>query len=103
MDRPIQQKKWNSKRILTLIGIIGIISLIGASYYFTSGHSRLNVDAGRISIVGVTEGTFQKFIPINGTVLPISITYLHASDGSRVEENYVDDGAVLKKGDAIMR
>ncbi|HLT89189.1 MAG TPA: biotin/lipoyl-binding protein, partial [Sphingobacterium sp.] len=103
MDRPIQQKKWNSKRILTLIGIIGIISLIGASYYFTSGNSRLNVDADRISIVEVKEGTFQEFIPINGTVLPISSIYLDASVGGRVEEKYVEDGAVLKKGDAIMR
>src|SRR5690606_4791456 len=103
MDRPIQQKKWNSKLILTLIGIIGIISLIGASYYFTSGNSRLNVDADRISIVEVKEGTFQEFIPINGTVLPISSIYLDASVGGRVEEKYVEDGAVLKKGDPIMR
>lgn len=103
MDRPIQQKKWNSKRILTLAGIVGIISLIGASYYFTSGNSRLNVDADRISIVEVKEGTFQEFIPINGTVLPISSIYLDASVGGRVEEKYVEDGAVLKKGDPIMR
>ncbi|MBD1423464.1 efflux RND transporter periplasmic adaptor subunit [Sphingobacterium chuzhouense] len=103
MDRPIQQKKWNSKRILTLSGIVGIIILIGASYYYTSGNSRLNVDADRISIVEVKEGTFQEFIPINGTVLPISSIYLDASVGGRVEEKYVEDGAVLKKGDAIMR
>ncbi|MBD1434165.1 HlyD family efflux transporter periplasmic adaptor subunit [Sphingobacterium sp. DN00404] len=103
MDRPIQQKKWNSKRILTLAGIVGIITLIGASYYFTSGNSRLNVDADRISIVEVKEGTFQEFIPINGTVLPISSIYLDASVGGRVDEKYVEDGAVLKKGDPIMR
>lgn len=103
MDRPIQQRKWNSKRILTLAGVIGIIILIGASYYFTSGNSRLNVDADRISIVEVKEGTFQEFIPINGTVLPISSIYLDASVGGRVEEKYVEDGAVLKKGDPIMR
>jgi len=103
MDRPIQQKKWNSRRILTLVGIIGIITLIGASYYFTSGNSRLNVDTDRISIVEVKEGTFQEFIPINGTVLPISSIYLDASVGGRVEEKYVEDGTVLQKGDPIMR
>lgn len=103
MDRPLQQKKWNSKRILTLAGIVGIILLIAGSYYFTSGNSRLNVDADRISIVEVKEGTFQEFIPINGTVLPISSIYLDASVGGRVEEKYVEDGAVLKKGDPIMR
>lgn len=103
MDRPIQQNKWNSTRILTLVGIGGILALIGASYYFTSGNSRLNVDADRITIVEVKEGTFQEFIPINGTVLPISSIYLDASIGGRVEEKYVEDGAVLKTGDPIMR
>lgn len=103
MDRPIQQKKWNNKRILTLVGIICIIALISASYYFTSGNSRLNVNIDRISIVEVKEGTFQEFIPINGSVLPISSIYLDASVGGRVEEKYVEDGALLKKGDPIMR
>lgn len=103
MDRPIKQKKWNTRRILTLAGITAIVALIGASYYFTSGNSKLNVEADRISIVEVKEGTFQEFIPINGTVLPISSIYLDASVGGRVEEKYVEDGAVLKKGDPIMR
>lgn len=103
MDRPIKQKKWNSKRILTLVGVIGILGLIAASYYFTSGNSRLNVEADRISIVEVKEGSFQEFIPINGTVLPISSIYLDASVGGRVEEKFVEDGAILKQGDPIMK
>lgn len=103
MDRPIQQKKWNSKRIMTIAGVVGIVGLIGASYYFTSGNSRLNVEADRISIVEIKEGSFQEFIPINGTVLPISSIYLDASVGGRVEERYVEDGAVLKQGDPIMK
>ncbi|MCY4778058.1 HlyD family efflux transporter periplasmic adaptor subunit [Sphingobacterium sp. UT-1RO-CII-1] len=103
MDRPIKQKKWNSKRILTLVGVLGILGLIGASYYFTSGNSRLNVEADRISIVEIKEGSFQEFIPINGTVLPISSIYLDASVGGRVEEKFVEDGAILKQGDPIMK
>ncbi|MFZ4262605.1 efflux RND transporter periplasmic adaptor subunit [Sphingobacterium sp. HJSM2_6] len=103
MDRPIKQKKWNTKRILTLLGIVGIVALIAASYYFTSGNSKLNVDAERITIFEVKEDTFQEFIPINGTVLPISSIYLDASVGGRVEEKYVEDGSHLKKGDPIMK
>ncbi len=103
MDRPIKQKKWNTKRILTLVGIVGIVALIAASYYYTSGNSKLNVDAERITIFEVKEDTFQEFIPINGTVLPISSIYLDASVGGRVEEKYVEDGSHLKKGDPIMK
>jgi len=103
MDRPIKQKKWSTKRLLTIAGILAIIALIGASYYFTSGNSKLNVNAERISIFEVKEGTFQEFIPINGSVLPISSIYLDASVGGRVEEKFVEDGAHLHKGDPIMR
>ncbi|MGH2623102.1 MAG: HlyD family secretion protein, partial [Sphingobacterium sp.] len=103
MDRPIKQKKWSTQRLLTIAGILAIIALIGASYYFTSGNSKLNVNAERISIFEVREGAFQEFIPINGSVLPISSIYLDASVGGRVEEKFVEDGAHLQKGDPIMR
>ena len=103
MDRPLEKKKWNSKRIMTIVGVAGLVGLISASFYFTSGKSKLNVEADRISIVEIKNGNFQEFIPINGTVLPISSIYLDASVGGRVEEKFVEDGAILKKGDAIMR
>nr|WP_288811575.1 HlyD family efflux transporter periplasmic adaptor subunit [uncultured Sphingobacterium sp.] len=103
MDRPLEKKKWNSKRIMTIVGVASIVGLIGASFYFTSGKSKLNVEADRISIVEIKNGNFQEFIPINGTVLPISSIYLDASVGGRVEEKFVEDGTVLKKGDPIMR
>lgn len=85
------------------MGGLGILALIFASYYFTSGNSRLNVDAERITISEVKEGPFREYIPINGTVLPITSIFLDASVGGRVEEKFVEDGAHLKKGDPIMR
>jgi HlyD family secretion protein len=36
-------------------------------------------------------------------VLPITTIYLDASEGGRVEEKFVEDGAVLKKGQPILR
>jgi len=103
MDRVLPKKRWNSKRIATVAGIVGIGALIFSSYYFTSGKSKLNVDAERITISEVTEGPFREFIPVNGMVMPISTIYLDASEGGRVEERFVEDGAVMKKGDPIMR
>jgi Multidrug resistance efflux pump len=84
-------------------GVAGILALIFASYYFTSGNSRLNVDAERITISEVKEDSFREFIPVNGTVLPLTSIFLDASVGGRVEEKFVEDGAHLKKGDPIMR
>ncbi|MGJ1266013.1 efflux RND transporter periplasmic adaptor subunit [Sphingobacterium spiritivorum] len=103
MDKVIQKKTWTGKRLLMLAGIFLLIFLIGFSVYLIRGKSNLNVKAERLSIQIIKEDTFQEFIPLNGTVLPINSIFLDASVGGRVEEKYVEDGAFLKKGDPIMR
>ena len=103
MDRVIAKKKWSQKRILTIAGIVGIAGLIAASIYFTSGKSKLNVQTDRITVSEIKMGSFQEFIPVNGIVLPITTIYLDALEGGRVEEKYVDDGTVMKKGEPILR
>ncbi|MDQ2721108.1 MAG: efflux RND transporter periplasmic adaptor subunit [Bacteroidota bacterium] len=103
MDRVIEKKKWSTKRILIIAGIVAVVALIAGSYYFTSGNSKLNVDTERITVSEIKKGTFQEFIPVNGVVLPLTTIYLDAVEGGRVEEKYVDDGTVLKKGQPILR
>ncbi len=103
MDRVIQKKTWTQKRILTIAGIGAIILLIGGSYYFTSGKSRLNVDTERITISEIKKGSFQEFIPVNGIVLPVTTIYLDAVEGGRVEEKFVEDGAMMHKGQPILK
>lgn len=88
---------------MTIGGITALVLLIAGSFYFTSGKSKLNVDLERITISDVTKGAFQETIPQNGTVLPLTTIYLVTTEGGRVEEKYVEDGATLKKGDPIMR
>ena len=103
MDRVIVKKKWNSKRIWTVAGITALIALLAGSYFFTSGNSKLNVDPERITISTVTNGSFKEFIPVNGVVLPLTTIYLDAMEGGRVEEKFVDDGTMMKKGQPILR
>ena len=103
MDRVIEKKTWTTKRILTICGIAAIVLLIAAAIYFTSGKSRLNVDTERITIMEIKKGPFQEFIPVNGTVLPLTTIYLDALEGGRVEEKFVEDGAIMKKDQPILR
>ena len=103
MDRAIQKKKWGTKRILTIAAGAGIICLIAASYFMTSGKSRLNVDTERITITAITKGSFQEFIPVNGIVLPVTTIYLDAAEGGRVEEKFAEDGAMMTRGQPILR
>lgn len=103
MDRVITKKRWSQKRILTIAGIAAMVALLLGSWYFTSGKSRLNVDAERVTISEVKKGAFQEFIPVNGTVQPVATIYLDALEGGRVEERFVEDGAVVKKNQPILR
>lgn len=103
MDRVIAKKKWTLKKLLTIAGIVALAALIGASVYFTSGKKRLNVDIERITISEVKKNAFQETIPINGIVLPITSIYLDAQEGGRVEEKFVEDGTLMKKGQPILR
>jgi len=103
MDRVIQKKKWSTKRIMMITGITLIVLLIVLSFYFTSGKSRLNVNTERITISEIKKGPFKDNIPVNGVVLPLTSIYLDAIEGGRVEEKFVEDGAVMKKGQPILR
>ncbi|HEV3251201.1 MAG TPA: efflux transporter periplasmic adaptor subunit, partial [Puia sp.] len=103
VDRIIKKKRWSLKRILTIGGITSLVALASASYYFTAGKSRLNVDLDRITIATVTKGPFQETIPVNGTILPLTSIYLDATEGGKVAEKYVEDGAMMKKGEPILK
>lgn len=103
MDKLIEKKFWNRKRIIGIAGITGIAALIGFSYYATSGKSKLNTDVDRITISEVEKGLFQETIVVNGTVSPQSSIYLDALEGGVVEEKYIEDGTMVTKGQPILR
>lgn len=80
--------------MLFLFLIILILSDTGA---------KLNVESDKITISTVAEGDFQEFIPVTGTVLPRTTFYLDAILGGIVENKFVEEGAMLKKGDKILQ
>ncbi len=103
MDRVIAKKRWSNKKLLTIAGIAGLAILIFGAVYLSSGKSRLNVNTERLTISEITKGPFQEFIPVNGIVLPQTTIYLDALEGGRVEEKFVEDGAMMKKDQPILR
>ena len=103
MDVPIKKKTFTPQKLLLIIGGLVIIGLIAFVIITTGGNSKLNVEKERISINTVTNDVFQENIPVNGIVLPITTIYLDALEGGRVEEKFVEDGAIMKKGEPILR
>ena len=103
MDIPIEKKRFNTKKIVTLLGGLALLALLVLVLISSTGNSKLNVEKERISVASATQGVFQENIPVNGIVLPITTIYLDALEGGRVEEKFVEDGAIMKKGDPILR
>jgi HlyD family secretion protein len=103
VDRPIEKKTWTTKRILAILGVLALAVLIYMAVKSSSGKSKLNVDTERLMVSEVTQGPFKEFIPINGVVMPITTIYLDAMEGGRVEEKMVEDGALMKKGQPILK
>ena len=103
MDRRIEKKASPWKRA-RWIGAVVVVAILGYLLAQALGQGRsLSVNAGRIKISSVTEGTFEDFIPLRGRLEPRSTVYLDAIEGGRVEEIVVEDGALVSKGDLIVR
>lgn len=103
MDIPLEKKRFTPKKIAMIGGGILLGALLLFILFSSTGNSKLNVERERISISEVKKGNFQENIPVNGVVLPIKTIYLDAMEGGRVEERFVEDGAMMKKGEPIIR
>ncbi|TBW25895.1 efflux RND transporter periplasmic adaptor subunit [Gramella sp. KN1008] len=103
MDVPIEKKTFTTKKVIMIAG--GILLLAALSYlaFSASGGAKLKIEKERLTISEIREGNFQENIPVNGVVLPINTIYLDAIEGGRVEERFVEDGAMMKKGEPIIR
>ena len=103
MDIPIEKKRGIKKKHI-YVGV-GIILLLFITYraFFTENLSTLRVDASQLAIDTVREGVFYDYISVMGTVEPIATIFLDAQEGGRVEKKLVEEGAMVKKGEVIVR
>lgn len=103
MDRKIDRKFWNIRRILMAVGVAAFIALIAWGIATSTGGRRLNVDRERVTIATVEQIPFQENISANGNVLPETTVFLDAVEGGRIEEIFVEEGAVVEEGDPLLR
>jgi len=103
MDRKIKKKFWTAKRIFTILGVTSIVALIGYVFFFADKSSKLNVELDKINVALVTEGGFEEYIPVEGTVNPKTTIYLDAIVGGNVEHKFLDGGVEVDEGDTILK
>lgn len=103
MDRMIEKKIWTTKRITFIsIGTVVLFLLI-YNILFGDRNTKLNIDSERLTISTVNKGLFQEYIPVPGTVIPITTIYLDAVEGGRVEKVFLKAGSMVEKNDGIVQ
>ncbi|HEX2394914.1 MAG TPA: HlyD family efflux transporter periplasmic adaptor subunit, partial [Bacteroidales bacterium] len=102
MDRKIEKKRFGKKQIWLAIGIL-LILLIFLQMVFGDKSAKLNIDQDKITIGEATEGKYQDYISVNGTVEPIQTIYLDAVESGKVEEILIEEGTMVKKGEVILK
>jgi len=103
MDVIIEKKKFNKFRTVIFTAIVLLLIFVTYLFIISGGKSKLNIDTERIIVSVVKDDVFQENIPVSGNVLPITTIYLDALEGGQVEDIFVEDGAIVKKGDPILR
>lgn len=103
MDKPIARKKGLRKKHIGYIVAGIVIILLFYMAFFTDRTSTYRVDREKLIIETVIEDQFNDYITVPGTVEPISIVFLDAQEGGRVEEILIEEGTMVKKGDIILR
>ena len=103
MDRKIEKKKWPLKRVLVFSAAGLFVLIVAYALLFGDTSASLNVETKKITVSTVERGPFQELIPVSGTVLPIKSVYMDAMDGGRIDQIFVEEGAMVKQGDSILR
>ncbi|MBK7626282.1 MAG: HlyD family efflux transporter periplasmic adaptor subunit [Bacteroidales bacterium] len=103
MDRPIEKKKGLQKKHIGYIAIAAAMIVLIYMAFFADRTSTYKVEKDKLIIETVVEDQFNDYITVPGTVEPITIIYLDAQEGGRVEEKVVEEGSMVKKGDIILK
>ena len=103
MDRPVKQGSLKIKVFMVIaFGLAVLVTaniLLGEIY---SGRS-LQIAGNRLTVSKVINGTFEDFIPLRSKVAPLRTVFLDVMQGGRVEEILIEDGAIVEKGQTILR
>lgn len=103
MDKIIEQKKGLKKKHIPYIAG-GVFILVFIYWLIFGNHeATLRVEKDKITVEEVTSGVFNDYIRIMGNVEPITFIQLSPLETGRVVEKVVEEGAMVKEGQVIIK
>jgi len=103
MDIQLEKKKGLRLKHYGYIALALLVLFVGWKMIFGNSTATFRTEKDKLSIAEVKQGKFDDYITINGTVAPISTIYMDAYEGGRVTEKLIEEGAMVKEGDIILK
>ncbi len=103
MDIQLEKKKGLRPKHYGYIALGVLLLFTAYQLLFASSVSTFRTEKDKLSIAEVTQGKFDDYITINGFVAPITTIYMDAYEGGRVSEKLIEEGAMVKKGEIILK
>jgi len=103
MDRPLERKVITRSRALLAAAVLLGLTLLAAGYVRFGLLHTVRISADRLVVATVSAGMFREYIPVSGSVEPRETVYLDAVDGGQVSEVLVEEGALVKAGQPLLR
>lgn len=100
MDRVVETRRLPKWAKFAGAGAAVLLALL-LFWWFAPARNSQTIAADRLTISTVQKGRFDDFVPLRGRVTPLVTVFLDAVEGGRVEKLYVEDGAMVKKGQLL--
>ena len=104
MDRIIEKTK--AQRLMKYwpyaVGCFLLLA-IGSWLIFGNHATTLKVNQDELTIGDVQRAEFKDYVRTNGQVMPIQVVQISPEEGGIVVERVAEEGAMVKKGDVIVR
>jgi len=109
MDKPLvkkTKKKYQAKYIfggLSTSVFIAIFAFSQSDASLSNSGKNYNITTNNLVISTIKQAEFAEYLPLRGVVEPEKTIFIDAIDGGLVEEVLIQEGALVKQGQAILK
>ena len=103
MDRVIEKKKGLRKKHIPYVAGGAVLLVLLCWLIFGDHSASMKVDSRTVTIETARRGQFNDYVRVNGNVLPITTVQVSPLESGNVDVKVVEEGAMVRKGDVIVR